>query len=293
MAGQHALAVDGLGHADAAQAVQALGVAGGEARRHVLGDHDRGEVGRQAGQHLAGGLGAAGGGAEEDDLLGRQPAHRPRGGGLGRGGRRGRGGQGQRGLADLGAGGGADLLGDVGAQLAQAVGHADLGLGDKVDRAQLQGAQGGLGPALGEGGDHDDGHGPQPHQAGQEVQAVHLGHLDIEGDDVGGEAADHLARGQRVGGGADAAHVGLAVDDLGEQAADQGGVVDDDDADGVHAGSPRPRAQKRSMEPAALAAGTGALAAARSWASRSGAAVAARRLTMARPLAGKKATLRG
>ena len=33
---------------------------------------------------------------------------------------------------------GADLLGDVGAQLAQAVGHADLGLGDEIHRAQFQ-----------------------------------------------------------------------------------------------------------------------------------------------------------
>ena len=35
-------------------------------------------------------------------------------------------------------GGDADLVGDVLRQLAQAVGHADLGLGDEVDGAQLQ-----------------------------------------------------------------------------------------------------------------------------------------------------------
>jgi hypothetical protein len=37
-----------------------------------------------------------------------------------------------------GARGGADLVGDVVAQLPQAVGHADLGLGDEVHRAEFQ-----------------------------------------------------------------------------------------------------------------------------------------------------------
>ena len=49
-----------------AQAVEPLGIAGGEARRHVLRDQHRRRVGRQLHQHRLGRLGAAGGGADED-----------------------------------------------------------------------------------------------------------------------------------------------------------------------------------------------------------------------------------
>jgi hypothetical protein len=40
--GKDALAVLGLAHADAAQAIEPFGEAAGEARRHVLGDRDGG-----------------------------------------------------------------------------------------------------------------------------------------------------------------------------------------------------------------------------------------------------------
>jgi hypothetical protein len=119
------------------------------------------------------------------------------------------------------AGGGADLVGDVLRELLEPVGDADLGLGHEVERAELECAQRHLGAALGERGDHHHRHRAKAHQARQEVEPVHAWHLDIQCDDVRVEAADHFARHQRVGGRADTFHVGLAVDDLAEQAAHQ------------------------------------------------------------------------
>jgi hypothetical protein len=115
----------------------------------------------------------------------------------------------------------ADLGGDVRRQQLETIGHTDLGLGDKVDGTELQRAQRGLGAAFGQGGDHHHRHRAQAHQLGQEIQPVHARHLDVERDHVGVEFADHLPCHQRVGGRADALHVALPVDDLGEQAAHQ------------------------------------------------------------------------
>jgi len=80
MARQHALAVHCLADGDLAQRVQPRGEALGEAHGHVLRDQDRGRIGRQAHQHLADRLGASGGGADDDELLGRQAreVHRSR-----------------------------------------------------------------------------------------------------------------------------------------------------------------------------------------------------------------------
>jgi len=247
-----------------------------------------GASGGQGGEHFLGGLGAAGAGANEDDFLGRQPAHagqRWRGGA--RCSRCARGAACRGGLrqaVDVGLGGDADLVGDVVSELAQAIGHADLGLGDEIDRAQLQRLERDVGTALGQRRHHHHRHGAQTHQLGEEVDAIHARHLHVQGDDVGVEVADHLARDQGVGGRADAGHVGLAVDDLGEHAAHQGRVVyhhHSDLAHGVLLG------QNRSMEPAPELGGTTFWAAARSCCTMASGLVAARRLTMALPLAGR------
>ena len=125
---------------------------------------------------------------------------------------------------------------------ADAVGDAELRLGDEVDRAELERAQRDLGAALGQRRDHHHRHRPQPHQPGQEIEAVHARHLDVERDHVGREFADHLARDQRVAGRADAFHVALAVDDFGEQAAHQRRIVDHHHADLFHPVHPQTRA---------------------------------------------------
>jgi hypothetical protein len=62
------------------------------------------------------------------------------------------------------------------------------GLATAVDGAQFQGLQRDLGAGLGQGRDHDHRHRPQPHDLLEELQPVHIGHLDVESDDVGVQA---------------------------------------------------------------------------------------------------------
>jgi hypothetical protein len=102
----------------------------------------------------------------------------------------------------------ADLVGDVVAQLAQAVGHADLGLGDEVHRAELQRRSVTSAPRSVSVETITTGIGRSRIRLGEEVDAVHARHLDVQRDDVRVEVADHLARHQRVAGRADALHVG-------------------------------------------------------------------------------------
>ena len=255
MAGQNALAMTSFGHAHGAQAVEAGRKTGGKTWRHVLGNGNGGAVGGQAQQHFADGLGAAGGGSNANHLLG---GGQPRQWALARcvggwwmncvdggarttgqaasasGGRRytaqGWGGhrcchrrRGQP--CHTGLAGDADLVHNLITQLAQARGHAQARLGHKVDRAHFQRAHGDFGPAFGQGRYHDHGHGPQPHQARQKLQPVHLGHFHVQRDDIRVKFTDHFTRGQWIVGRADAHHVGLLVDDFGQQTAHQRRIV--------------------------------------------------------------------
>ena len=145
---------------------------------------------------------------------------------------------------------GDDLLGIV----ADALRDAEPRLGDEVDRAQLQRAQRHFGAALGQRGDHHHRHRPQAHQPLEEVDAVHARHLDVERDHVGVGGTDHLARDQRVGRRADARHVGLRVDDLGQQAAHQRRVVDDQHLDLAVCRVEQRGQPNSSMSPATVAA---------------------------------------
>jgi hypothetical protein len=58
---------------------------------------------------------------------------------------------------------GADLLGDHLAVRQHPFANAELRLGDKIHRPQLQRAQGDFRSFPGQGGDHHHRHGPQPH----------------------------------------------------------------------------------------------------------------------------------
>ena len=106
-------------------------------------------------------------------------------------------------FAHLGARSRAHLLGDLLRVLAHAALDIELGLGDEVDRAELERAQRDLRARVGQRRDHDDRHRPQAHELFEKAQAVHLRHLDVERNDVGIERADHLACGERIGRGAD------------------------------------------------------------------------------------------
>src|SRR5436190_1152798 len=69
------------------------------------------------------------------------------------------------------------------------------------------------------------------HQALQEREAVHVRHLDVEREHVRIQRADHVARGERIGRGADHDHVGLLVHDRRDDSADKARIVDDQDFD--------------------------------------------------------------
>ena len=97
--------------------------------------------------------------------------------------------------------------------------------------AEFESGQGDLGAGLGQCRDHDDGHRPQAHDLLEELQAVHVRHLDVEGDDIGVQPLDGFARLQRIGGRADHLDFGIAAQGGRDQAPHGGRVVDDEDAD--------------------------------------------------------------
>jgi hypothetical protein len=123
----------------------------------------------------------------------------------------------------------ADLVGDQFGVLAHPALDRDLRLGDEVDRTEFERAHRDFRTALGQRGHHQHRHRPQAHQLLQEVEAIHLRHLDVEREHVGIGFLDQFARNERIGGGAHDFHVGLRIDDLAHHAADQGRVVDDQD----------------------------------------------------------------
>lgn len=139
----------------------------------------------------------------------------------------------------------ADLLDQFVGILAQTGRDRAIGLAHEIHRAQFERVQRHLGPALCERGDHHHRHGPQPHQIAQEGQPVHARHLDIEREHIGIEFLDAFAR-----------HIGVLSrthhldprgrpQDLGQQLAHQGRVVDDKNT--YHL-----RSSKSSMSPSSI-----------------------------------------
>ena len=100
-----------------------------------------------------------------------------------------------------------------------------------VDRPQLEGADSGVGAGLGEAGNHHHRRRPQGHDLFQERQAVHLRHLDVEGDDVGTDGLDDLARFEGIGGGADDLDPIVPGQRRGQHLAHQIAVVDNHHSD--------------------------------------------------------------
>ena len=237
-AGHERAAVRGLDDAQGAEPVQPLGELPGEDGGHVLDDeHRHGEGRRQLGEHLGQGLGATGGGADHEDgglLAGA-------GAGRGRAGRRHRGGGADGG--DRAAGehldAGDELLADAVHRLADA---ADVGrLGDVVVGAGGEGVEGRGGTALGQRAEHDDRHAavlaPTDTAADRadRLDAVHLRHLDVHGDQVGLELVQLRDGDLAVHGGAHDLDVRVLGQHVGHDLADDHRVVDDHHPDRVHA----------------------------------------------------------
>ena len=190
-------------------------------------------------------------------------------------------------------GGNANFVHDLGGQLAQTIGHTHAGFGDEVHRTQLQRAHGDFCAALGQRGNHQHWHGAQTHDAAQEIDAVHLGHFDVQSDHVWVELTNHFTRNQGVVCGADAFHVRLAIDDFCEQAAHQRRVVHHN-YPGLSVHFLSNLSQNRStLPPALVLANCAALPRERSCSTKVSGCAWAKRLTMALPVAGKYTTLRG
>ena len=111
-------------------------------------------------------------------------------------------------------------------------------LGEAVDRTDFERRQRHFGATLGQRRHHHDRHRPQPHDLLKELEPVHVGHLDVERDDVRVEVLDHLAGGRRIGRPTDHFDALVARQHRRQQAPDGRGVIDDQDADALHGHAP-------------------------------------------------------
>ena len=120
----------------------------------------------------------------------------------------------RRRTAHLGHRGHPDLVYDQGGELIDSARQPHARLGHTSHGTQLQRFHGDLRATLGQRGDHHHRRGPQAHESPQKIDAIHARHLDVQGDDIRIQFANHLARHQGVIGGTNALHVPLAIDDL-------------------------------------------------------------------------------
>ena len=220
MAGKNALTTLGLDYVETGHAVQPLGKRTGKARRHMLGNHDARTVRWQAQQHVLDGFGAASRGANGNQFFGAD--NRPRAV------------TDQRFLHGWHPGlardqacqaGGLDLVANFLGIGLHAFANPKLGFGDKIHRAQLHGAEGGLRALLGQGRDHHHRHRPAAHEFLQKGQAVHSRHFHIQGQHVRVQLLDQITGHIGIRRLADQLQLGVGLDDFLEQRPDQRRIV--------------------------------------------------------------------
>src|SRR6201997_245644 len=101
-------------------------------------------------------------------------------------------------------------------------------LGDVVGSSKSESFQGSGGSMFGERAEHDDGNaGVDLAQLANGFEAVHLGHFNVEEDDVGLEIGELGQSKTSVGGGAGYLEGGIAGDGIGKSPAHNDCVVDD------------------------------------------------------------------
>jgi hypothetical protein len=174
----------GLANAQGAEVIEALGEQAGKEPRHVLHDEDgQREGGGNFGKHDFEGSGAAGRDPKHDEFRGQRGGGRQGESRFGRTRGGGRPGLLRKEGEDLGeqlAGEGLDTLADA---------VLGAGFGDVVGGTAGEGFNGDAGAARGEGAAHDDGDvAVAAADRGENFEAVHAGHLDVEQDEVGVEA---------------------------------------------------------------------------------------------------------
>jgi hypothetical protein len=260
MPGQDAIAVRGFLHPHRAELVEPLGEVTCELLGHVLHDDHAGAVGGQPLQNLEDGFGSARRRADRQHDVGHAPQRgrergdapghidrhvdtRLAGGRSGAGARVGRGcgavgGPGTRSAiarAWTGEGRGLDLRNELGPEQPDAALKVDLRLVDEVDRTQLEGLERGLAPPLRQRGAHDHRHRVGAHQPGEKLEAIHAGHLDVQRQDVGAKALDHLPGLDWIGRRADDLQPRVGRQHLPEHLPHQRRVVDHQHARLAHA----------------------------------------------------------
>ncbi len=137
--------------------------------------------------------------------------------------------------APFGQGGRPHGVDEEGGGVAQEVLDREAGLGEHVDGAAGQSLDSDRRVLAGPGRADHHGKGIGRHQPGEEGEAVHAGHLDVEHDDVRPSQRDTAFGAEGVGGQGHREFAG-ALQQLLEGLADHRGVVDHENVD--HARSP-------------------------------------------------------
>jgi hypothetical protein len=128
-----------------------------------------------------------------------------------------------------------DLVDERGRELRDAQGYGSFRLGYEIDGAQPQRLERGVGAVRRQRRNHDDGGGPLHHDAVETFESAHLGHVDVERDDLRLEALEPLQRLDAVASELDL-EVGLLLEHAAEELAHEWRVVHDEHLD--HASSP-------------------------------------------------------
>jgi hypothetical protein len=102
--------------------------------------------------------------------------------------------------------------------------------GDDVDRPVFQGLEGALRSFLDQTGTDNDRDGMLDHDFLQEGETIHARHFDVEGNDIGNLFGDAFGGYERIGRGGHHLNTGIAGEHVAESLANDGGIVDDEDA---------------------------------------------------------------
>ena len=232
VAGKDSLAVFCLKNSTGAGFVETVGESAAVAWREMLGDDGAWGVGGKLVEDFANGFGTAGGSADGDQAVCSAKA-----GCDGRSLRRTRGRSCRRAACkwtNSRAGSAFHFVDDFPGEFVETGGQIEFRFSDKVDGSERKCLQCDFGAALGERTYHDDRHGPEPHQVPEERPSIHPRHLDVQSEHVGVGHLDQLTSFKRVRSFSDYLDIRIAFQDIGQQAAYQGGIVDDGDADFRH-----------------------------------------------------------
>src|SRR5258708_37517202 len=198
----------------------------GEPFRHVLHDHNRGlKIRRNLRQSRLQCVWTAGRNSDGDDAARRQRSVAcffRRGGFFNHGGRK---------LAASGSPGDFNFCNQLIGNLFEMSGGRVLGLGHKIDGAKREGFEGSVAAFFRMSAEKNDRQGSAPHDETQRIHAVHTGHLQVEGHDIGLQLFNFFQCETAVHGGADNFDGRVAREDGGDEFPHESGIIDDGNTD--------------------------------------------------------------